>query len=519
MYCKSARTVSSRALLAPDPPFSEPRTARTPRLRSGLLACCVSSVLLGIGVATARVSDPPAPPATHPGKLMQGLIASINSQSPRRIRMFVATTFDKHSSVNDSWPSRCCNPTEVAATLINLARRSDGLTIGAVQSSGTDVVAFAKTRNGGTPIYLELQASKEHPEKIRSYQIVPMLHPTSEVLDQLSPDASMRARIEEAKRALRRSAEKDLFSGTFAVASHGRILLAAAYGEADKATHRKITLATRFDIASVGKLFTAVAVAQLVAKHVLDYDAPIIRYLPDYPNREVASKITLRQLLTHTSGLADIYAGNKPAKPPRRLRDYYPLFANKPLLFEPGKGRSYSNTGFLVASMVVQRVSGEDFRDYLRTHIFGPAGMTHTGWLKSADTAVPYMLGRPEDPLAPDRSWVSAEPFYAALLSGPAAGAGGEYSTVMDLVAFANALQSGRLLDHPALLRLVREGLGCLCSSQAGHLVFEHTGGGPGVDTGLQLDLDRDFVLVFLSDYSPPFPQQLATDLGKLLVD
>lgn len=473
--------------------------------------------MVGVGITTAGASDPPPLPDTPPGRLMQALIASINSRSPRNIRRFVATSFDKRSSVNDSWPSRCCDPKDVTTTLINLAGRSGGLTLDEAHGSGEEVVAFANARNGGTPIYIELQAGKEHPAQIRSYQVVPMLHPTGEVLHQVPPEATMTERVENAGQALRRAAEKDLFSGTLAIASHGKTLLAAAYGEADKTARRGMTLETRFDIASVGKLFTAVAVAQLVAKHVLDYDTPIVRYLPDYPNREVASKITLRQLLTHTSGLADIYSESEPTRPLRRLEDYYPLFANRPLLFEPGTGRAYSNTGFLVTSMVVQRVSGEDFRDYLRTHIFRPAGMTHTGWLKAGDVAVPYMLGNPDDPLAPNRPWVSAEPFYAALLGGPAIGAGGEYSTVMDLVAFAEALQSGRILDHRAFLQMVRQGLGCMCSSQTGRLVFGHSGGGPGVDTGVQLDLNRDFVLVFLSNYSPPFPQQLAADLGKLL--
>lgn len=448
---------------------------------------------------------------------MRDLIAAVNSQSPRNIRRFVATRFDKRSSINDSWPSRCCDPEDVTTTLINLASRSGGLVLDEVHGSGAEVVAFVKTRTGGTPVYVEVQASKGHPEQITSYQIVPMLHPTSEVLGLVPPEATMGERVDDARRALRRSADKDLFSGTFAIVSHGKILLATAYGEADKAIHRRMTLETPFDIASVGKLFTAVAVAQLVAQHVLDYDTPIIRYLPDYPNREVASKITLRQLLTHTSGLADIYSESKPKRPLRRLEDYYPLFADRPLLFEPGKGRAYSNTGFLVASMVVERVSGRDFREYLRTRIFRPAGMTHTGWLKPADVAVPYTLGNPDDPLAPSRPWVSAESFYAALLGGPAIGAGGEYSTVMDLVAFADSLQSERILDHRAFLRMVQQGVGCLCSSQAGRLVFGHGGGGPGIDTGVQLDLGRDFVLVFLSNYSPPFPQQLAADLENLL--
>ena len=486
-------------------------------MKRSLLSYTLWLLAFGMCVGPAGASDRPAVPDTPAGKLMQSLILSINSKSAREIRTFVATRFEHGSMVKDSWPSQCCNPALVGATLINVARRSGGVTLEEAHGTGAEVVAIVKARHQGTRIYIELQATKRRPAKIQSYQLLPMPHSTGEVLDRAPPGASLGQRLEDARRALQRSTEKDLFSGTVAIVAHGTVLLAAAYGMADKATHRRMTLQTQFDIASVGKLFTSVAVAQLVARGVLSYDTPIIRYLSDYPNRDAASKITLRQLLTHTSGLADIYSGGQPSTPLRRLADYYPLFANRPLLFEPGKGQSYSNTGYLVASMVVERVSGEDFRDYLRTHIFRPAGMTRTTWVRSADVAVPYALGDPDDPLAPDRPWVSAEPFYASLLGGPAIGAGGEYSTVMDLVAFVRALESGRILDHRAFLRMVREGLGCLCSTRDGHLIFGHTGGGPGIDTGVQLDLARDSVFVFLSNYSPPFPQQLAGDLAQLV--
>ena len=486
-------------------------------MRWGALLWAAVSVTASMAVWAAGGNAPPTLPETPAGRLMAALIASINSPSAGDIDRFVATDFVAGSAVNDSWPSRCCDPKDVTATLANIARRSGGVTLEEVQANGVDVVAFVKARNSGTRIYLQLRATDGEPAKIRSYQIVPMLHSTGEVLPPTSAQATFGERLEMARRAVGEAAGRDLFSGTLLVASQGKVLLEGAYGEADKATHRKISLETRFGLASVGKLFTGVAVAQLVSKGLVDYDTPIARYVPDYPNREVASRITLRQLLTHTSGLADIYAESKPKTPLRRLADYYPLFANRPLLFEPGKGQSYSNTGFLVASMVVERVSGEEFRHYLEAHIFKPAGMTHTSWIKAADVAVPYTLDDPDDPLAPDRPWVSAEPFYADLLGGPAVGAGGEYSTVGDLLAFATALGSGRILDSRAFSRLIEEGLGCLCSHQGGHRVYGHGGGGPGVDTGIQFDVGRKFVVIFLSNYSPPFPQQLAGEIGQLL--
>ena len=108
----------------------------------------------------------------------------------------------------------------------------------------------------------------------------------------------------------------------------------------------------------------------------LPYDAPLSTYLPDYPNRAFAEKATLHQLLTHTSGLGDFFGPEFEAKKAsiRALEDYLPLFANKPPLFEPGKGWSYSNAGMLLAGLVVERVSGQDYFAFVRERVYRPAG-------------------------------------------------------------------------------------------------------------------------------------------------
>jgi CubicO group peptidase (beta-lactamase class C family) len=202
----------------------------------------------------------------------------------------------------------------------------------------------------------------------------------------------------------------------------------------------------------------------------------------------------------------------------QKLKDYYPLFANDPLLFEPGKGQSYSNTGFLVASMIVEQVSGQEFRQYLKEYVFKPAHMTRTGFGHRPGMALPYARDYGDDPLAPDSPWVSAAPFYKDLLAGPAAGPGGEYSTVRDLLRFTTALQSGKLLSSKEFSALIEHGYGCQCSAEPGHRLYVHGGGGPGVDTGLKFYVDQDFAVILLSNYSPPFPQVIASQIGDLLL-
>jgi len=486
--------------------------------------CLVSLFALGTGCPlkgqnAAKTNDEPSIPQTPIGKLLIAFLDAVNSQDQMRIDAFVASSFSKKKVVKDAWPTPCCAPAIVSRTLFNVARRSNGLTLKEVHPLENEIVAFVQTKNSGRRVYIDLKNTAGSPSQIESYQLIPVPPDLGEFLPQVPASTPLAERLELARQALNKAASRDLFSGTLLVARKSKVLLSASFGDADKDLHLVNSLNTPFGLASTGKLFTSVAVAQLVSQGKLSYDEPIIRYLPDYPNKAVASKITLRQLLTHTSGLADIFSEENPKFPLRRLSDYYPQFANNPLLFEPGKGQSYSNTGFLVPSMIVEQASGQEFKHYLREHIFKPAGMNNTGWGHPKRMAHPYTKDNTDDPLNPDSPWVNADPFYKDLLAGPAAGPGGEYSTVEDLLKFSTALQDGQLLDSKEFNRLIQEGYGCQCSATPGHRIYAHPGGGPGVNSGLKLYVDQNFVAIFLSNYDPPFPQMLASSIGDLLVE
>src|SRR5439155_8281173 len=101
---------------------------------------------------------------------------------------------------------------------------------------------------------------------------------------------------------------------------------------------------------------------------------------PDYPNKSVAEKVTIYQLLTHTSGLGDFFNEKFEAQKTRlrSVPDYFPLFVNDPLLFEPGQKWQYSNAGFIILGAIIEKVSGENYFDYVREHIYKPAGMIDT---------------------------------------------------------------------------------------------------------------------------------------------
>ena len=139
-------------------------------------------------------------------------------------------------------------------------------------------------------------------------------------------------------------------------------------------------LDTKFNLGSMNKMFTAVCIAQLVEQGKLAYDDKIDKYLSDYPNSDAARKVTIHHLLTHTSGLGDFFNDKWRAKQFRvkKVREYFPFFAEEKLKFEPGSKWSYSNAGFMVLGAIVEQVAGQDYFEYVREHVYKPAGMVNT---------------------------------------------------------------------------------------------------------------------------------------------
>jgi D-alanyl-D-alanine carboxypeptidase len=234
------------------------------------------------------------------------------------------------------------------------------------------------------------------------------------------------------------------FSGAVLIARNGHVLFEKAYGKRDAKGNDPNTLDTRFNLASAGKMFTSVAVLQQIAAGKLSLDTRVGDVLKDYPNRSFADTVTVRELLTHTSGAGDDgLLGNENAANRARVHsvaDMVALQSNQPPSYPPGTKQVYSNFGFVVLGRMVEVVSGEDFQTYARRHIFEPAGMTHTGFIDCATAAPDLAVGY---------STVDGKlVFNCETLRGFPAG--GEASTVGDMYRFVQALQSGKLIP-PAL--------------------------------------------------------------------
>ncbi|MBI4421295.1 MAG: beta-lactamase family protein, partial [Gemmatimonadetes bacterium] len=291
----------------------------------------------------------------------------------------------------------------------------------------------------------------------------------------------------------------DRFSGVVLLAKGSAPVFQRAWGLADREAGRPNTAETRFNLGSINKAFTATAIRQLAAQGRLSLDDTLLEVLPDYPNPDVARRITIRQLLDHSSGIG----GNIFAAPAGKTRaalrangDFIPLFAGEPLQFPPGSRRAYSNAGYVVLGSLIERLSGTSYYAYVRTHIFEPAGMTQTDSYAidslPPNTALGYTRGGPgaagTEPLRRNRE----------LMPGRGNAAGGGYSTAADLLRFLTAAAEGRISGAP------RGGVGV-------------AGGAPGVNAIVEADPDGGYRLIVLANQDPPVAEQIARKFRELL--
>ncbi|UCC13026.1 MAG: serine hydrolase [candidate division WOR-3 bacterium] len=331
--------------------------------------------------------------------------------------------------------------------------------------------------------------------------------------------------VEKTLEYLEKAVTDESFSGTVLIAKDGKLLLKKAYGLANRSFQVPNKIDTKFNLGSMNKMFTGVAVLQLVQKGTLSLQDRIIQHVPDYPNTEIAEKVTIHQLLTHSSGLGHYWTDefNRASKDRfKKVEDYIPLFADQQLLFEPGTQYSYSNAGFMVLGLIIERVTGEDYFDYVMRNIYEPAGMINTDAYET-DCVVPnYAVGYTTFGAEPGT--VKNNLFMHVVKGGPA---GGGYSTVEDLLSFSNALLGHKLLS-PKFTRTVltgkvdagtnsRYGYGFRERFENGHRIVGHGGGFPGISSRLNMYVDLGYTVAILSN-SDQGSQALKVFIEELLV-
>ncbi|MEZ5331175.1 MAG: serine hydrolase domain-containing protein [Thermoanaerobaculia bacterium] len=311
--------------------------------------------------------------------------------------------------------------------------------------------------------------------------------------------------------------ERD-FAGAALVARGGTPVFLGAWGMASLRWGVPNRVSTRFDLGSIDKSFTRVAIGSLLAAGELSLDSTIAQVLPDYPNQGVAGRVTVGQLLDHTSGIPDIFGPDffdTSKLLYREARDFFPLFASKELEFEPGTEERYSNSGYLVLGAMIEQLSGTSYPEWVARHVFEPAGMTGAGFFArnepEPDVAMGHTHWGPAGP-EPDGPWLE----NLGLLPVRGNAAGSAFATVRDVLAYERALRSGRLLP-PGYTSWFFGGPvdPSADAGQARGAAIGIAGGAPGVNACLEAS--SDWQVVVLSNQDPPGAELAAQAVFRAL--
>lgn len=412
------------------------------------------AVARGLAVAALSIAV-----AAHP---VRALAADETTKRADALAEFLVTAPDEaalRAFVAENWAASALETKPVEARLPNLKRLFADLAGGSVESillkspTEGEIVASNARHDLWFTIQVELEA--DAPRKIVALGVAVEDRPPGGGEPEPSGEGGPLTEAEAVRLLsdeIDRRAAADTFSGVLVAEQNGRRLIEKAAGLADRERGLPVTLDTRFQIASIGKAFTQVVLHQLVAEGKLDLDAPLAKALSGYPNRDVAARVTLRQLRDHTAGLGDfldaLYSPRGRAlADPSALADYLPLFAAEPLLFEPGSKQRYSNSGYLVLGLAIEHATKKSYFDAVRERVFEPAGMGASGWAPVKESVPGRAIGY----FRPERGGElrSNVPFER----GRGSSAGGGYSTAGDLLRFAAALEAGKLLpaNAPAL--------------------------------------------------------------------
>jgi CubicO group peptidase (beta-lactamase class C family) len=452
-------------------------------------------------MAQSQVPDTPA------GHQFSAWLAAFNGGDRTTLRQF----FEKN------YPSGVAN----IAQEFDLRDQTGGFDFKKTEeSTPMRFIALVKERASDTFVRTEIEVEAAKPHQIirLAGRIVPR---PSEFA---SPRLSEKELVAALKIKLDQETVADRFAGAVLLAKDGKPVFTGAYGLADREKKIANKLNTQFRIGSMNKMFTAVSILQLVQAGQIQLTDPLGKYLTDYPNKDVASKVTIHHLLTHTGGTGDFFGPQFTAHRTelRALRDYVTLYGTRDLAFEPGSRWVYSNYGFLLLGLVIEKVSGGSYYDYVREHVYKPAGMI------SSDSL-------PEDEVVPDRSigytkMGQAHEWHPNTDTLPprATSAGGGYSTVEDLLRFANALAAHKLLNehYTELLTTgkvdtpgggMKYAYGFGDRTVDGIRSFGHSGGAPGMNGDLEIYPQSGYVVAVLANMDPPAAGRISDFIGNRL--
>ncbi|NIS17012.1 MAG: serine hydrolase [candidate division Zixibacteria bacterium] len=445
-------------------------------------------------------------PETPSGKLLELLLKSFNSGDEEAWKDFIANNW-KESDDPQSAERRLGFFRQVYDDTEGLELQnvtdSDSLTISALLHA-------RKPEAGVEWVDLTLFVDSTNTDKLLMISARPGEDPRYEVPEGKLSHVEMADFLDAYLKDL---VAEDQFSGTVLIALDGEPFYTRFYGEACKRYNVPNKLDTKFNLGSMNKMFTGTAIMQLVEQGKISLEDKVGKYLPDIPGKEIAEKVTIHQLLTHTSGMQDYWDEMFDTSfwELKTVDGLASLIFEDTLLFEPGSEFHYSNSGPIVLGMIIEKVSGTSYYDYVDENIYKPAGMINSGCFE-VDTPVPNLaIGYTH--MNYDGSMLPEDVrhnnlFMHAVKGGPA---GGGYSTVEDLLAFDQALRNGKLMSRESFdlmstgktSRRPDESYAYLIQDQNinGHRIVGHGGGAPGINAMLDMYMDSGYTVAVMANY------------------
>jgi CubicO group peptidase (beta-lactamase class C family) len=464
-------------------------------------------------------------PESGPGRIAEKLLAAINSPEPKATDQFVT------EHITDQ-PLNRMTPEKYRALLAKLREQSGDLRVERIfMADDRNVRLLVASPKAGKKVGLEIvlpnkQSTQASLLWIHHFPPNPPAFP-KETMDE-------RAQLAAIEKYLDESTRLGIHSGAVLIAKGDTILLDKALGLAHSISNTSNRTDMAYDTASVGKMFTGVAIAQLRQANKLSYTDTIAQHLPDYPDKEAAQKVQIQHLLVHSGGLGDPFDSPKLANSInyKRQSDYFETFADKPLAFEPGKRHDYSNGGYIVLAAIVEKISGLTFAEYVKKNIFEPAGMRHTGLTVACETlpvSVPHAVTALQDPLG----LKGPQPKSTDKQPQDGVGMGGWTSTTHDLFKFARALRTHKLLDAKTTAEITSGKIAVLPPPMnvkycygfyempiGEERMIGHSGGGGDSGIGAELEIlwNSDYTIVILNNHGLEAARRTTYDIARFLV-
>ncbi|TPW18126.1 MAG: penicillin-binding protein, beta-lactamase class C [bacterium] len=446
----------------------------------------------------------PVIPHTSAGLVIKEFFDVIASGDADKARTFLTTRYTEEALAARPVESRMEGWRNLMADLARPTLLEVSLTPGRPR-------LVIESGQSGEVFQVVLEQQTEAPYKVSGVRMQPTIPGRPEIPPGPLTDAVRTQLINE---LIDKLVAEDRFYGVVMVAKDGKPFVERAAGMASQSFQAPNRIDTKFCLGSMNKMFTSLAIARLVQDGKLSYQDKVGRHLPDFPNVDVRDKVTIHHLLTHTSGLGSYfddpeYMANWINM--RRVADYTTAVANEKLEFEPDARMSYSNSGFIVLGLIIEKVSGQDYYDYVKANVFRPAGMSDSDSYEN-DQVVPNLAigytAIQDIPMA-EKSTVRHANLYQHSARGTPAGGG--HSTAPDLLKFDRALRSGSIVSK-ALVDTVTSakvpmgpgvgyGYGFGDFRGRGDGYYGHNGGAPGMSTDFRVYDRLGYTVIVLSNY------------------